>query len=221
MNNVLVIAVHPDDETIAAGGTLLRHKSNGDKIHWLILTGIHSGLGLDDYIITRQKEIEDVGKAYNFDSVNNLNLPTTRLDQTPMRDLITMISDIVNKIKPDIVYIPFEGDVHYDHFYAYKAIINSTKSFRFPFIKKLLMMETISETEFGSSIATNAFNPNVFVDITDFIEKKIEILKIYKSEIQDEPFPRSIKNIKSLASFRGATAGFRYAESFVLLKEII
>ena len=82
-------------------------------------------------------------------------------------------------------------------------------------------METLSETEFASSTKEDSFVPNMFVDITDFIERKIEIINIYKSETGPHPFPRSERNIRALAIFRGATAGCEYAESFTMLKEIV
>ena len=82
------------------------------------------------------------------------------------------------------------------------------------------MMETLSETEFAPSPKEDSFIPNMFVDITDFIERKIEIMKIYKSEIGACPFPRSERNVRALATFRGATAGCEYGESFMILKEI-
>ncbi len=81
-------------------------------------------------------------------------------------------------------------------------------------------MEVLSETEFAPSLKEFAFTPNYFVDISDFIEKKIEIMRFYKSEIKSSPFPRSINNIKALATLRGAMAGCEYAESFILIKEI-
>ena len=82
------------------------------------------------------------------------------------------------------------------------------------------MMETLSETEFSPPIKKDIFIPNTFVDITKFIDKKIQIMSFYKSEIKKHPFPRSKKNIKALANFRGATSGLKFAESFMLLKEI-
>ena len=83
------------------------------------------------------------------------------------------------------------------------------------------MMETLSETEFALSLKEDSFVPNVFVDISQVFEKKLEIMRIYESELGDHPFPRSERNLKALAIFRGATAGCEYAESFMLLKEII
>jgi LmbE family N-acetylglucosaminyl deacetylase len=81
-------------------------------------------------------------------------------------------------------------------------------------------METLSETEFSLSTKEDSFVPNVSVDIGEFIDKKIKIMNIYENEINKYPFPRSEKNIRALATYRGATSGCDYAESFMLLKEI-
>ena len=83
------------------------------------------------------------------------------------------------------------------------------------------MIETLSETEFAPSTKEDSFIPNVFVDITNFFDKKIEIIKIFESEISEHPFPRSERNLRALATLRGATSGCEYAESFILLKEIV
>jgi len=217
MNKVLILAVHPDDETLGCGGTLLKHKVNGDEIHWLICTDIDKS---HTYYDTRQDEIEKVSKLYNFDSVNNLKLKTMQVDEYSMSELIGKISKIINQIEPNIIYLPFKGDVHSDHRKIFEASYSCTKSFRYPFIKKIYMVETLSETEFAPSTKEDSFIPNVFVDISEFMNKKIEIMKVFESEIAEYPFPRSIRNLKALGSLRGATAGCEYAESFVLLKEI-
>ena len=83
------------------------------------------------------------------------------------------------------------------------------------------MMEILSETEFAPGVKEDAFTPNSFVDISNYIDKKIEIMKIFKSEIGEHPFPRSERNLRALATLRGATCGCEYAESFMLLKEIL
>lgn len=82
------------------------------------------------------------------------------------------------------------------------------------------MYECISETEFAPALPEKVFIPNYYVDISEFIERKLEIMKIYKSEIAEHPFPRSLKNIKALAHFRGASVGVEFAEAFQLLKYI-
>lgn len=222
MNNVLVIAVHPDDETLGCGGTIFKHKANGDAVHWLIVTSIQEQYGFAaDAVETRRQEIEKISSMYGFDGVHDLDFPTMQLDDIPFSRIIGSISDVFRQVEPDIVYLPFKGDVHTDHQIAFRAAYSCTKIFRYPSIKKIVMMETLSETEFAPSTKEDSFIPNMFVDITDFIDRKIEIMNHYKNEIGQYPFPRSEKNIRALATFRGATAGCEYAEGFITLKEIV
>ena len=219
---VLVVAVHPDDETLGCGGTLLRHKADGYAVHWLILTSIQEQYGFAASAVeARQQEIKAVSSMYGFDGVYDLDFPTMQLDDIPFSRLVDSISDVFKQIEPDIVYLPFKSDVHTDHRIAFRAAYSCTKIFRYPSIKKIAMMETLSETEFAPSTKEDSFIPNMFVDITDFIERKIEIMNIYKNEIGSHPFPRSERNIRALATFRGATAGCEYAEGFMTLKEIL
>jgi len=219
---ILVISPHPDDETLGCGGTILKYKSLGYKIYWLIITNIDIKNGWDEEIVyNRQEEIKAVEKIYKFDRTFKLDFPTTKLNEIPSKELIESISNVIFKIEPEIIYMPNRSDVHLDHEVAFKAIYNCTKNFRYPFIKKMLMYETLSETEFAPALPENVFIPNVFVDITDYFNKKIEIMKIYVSEIMKSPLPRSLESIESLAKYRGSCIGKRYAEAFMLLKEII
>ena len=218
MNKVLIVAVHPDDETLGCGGTLLKHKANGDEIHWLICTTINTQ---HTYYKQRELEIQKVNEHYNFNSIHNLELKTMQVDEYSMSELIGKISNIINEVEPNIVYLPFKGDVHSDHRKIFEASYSCTKSFRYPFIKKIYMIETLSETEFAPSTKEDSFIPNVFVDISSYMNKKIKIMKIFESEIGEHPFPRSERNLHALATLRGATAGCEYAESFVLLKEVL
>jgi len=220
-NKVLVIAVHPDDETLGCGGTLLKHKANGDEVHWVIGTNIKESEGFKKDIIKRRKnEIEKVEKLYGFDSTHSLGLSTMRVDEYSMSELVRMISKVITDVQPNILFLPFKGDVHSDHRKIFEAAYSCTKSFRYPFIRKIYMIETLSETEFAPSTKEDSFIPNVFVNISEFMDKKLEIMNVFASEMAEHPFPRSEKNLIALATLRGATAGCEYAESFVLLKEI-
>jgi len=193
MNKVLVVAVHPDDETLGCGGTLLKHKDNGDEIHWLIATDIRESEGYDNQTVkTREDEIIKVERLFDFNSVNRLGLPTTKIDEYSMGELISKISSVFNKVKPNIIYLPFKGDVHSDHKYIFDAAYSCSKSFRYPFIKKIYMMEVLSETEFSVSTKEDSFIPNVFVDISSYMDRKIETMKIYESEMDIHPFPRYV-----------------------------
>lgn len=221
MNKVLIVAVHPDDETLGCGGTLLKHKANGDEIHWMIATEVKESKGFTKEVVERRdREISQVSKMYDFNSTHKLGLPTMKVDEYSMSELIGSISKIISDIKPSIIYLPFKGDVHSDHRKIFEAAYACTKSFRYPFVKKIYMVETLSETEFAPSTKEDSFIPNVFVDMTEYMDKKLEIMKVFDSEISAHPFPRSIRNLKALATLRGATSGCEYAESFVLLKEI-
>ena len=215
---ILVVAAHPDDETLGCGGSLLKHKANGDEINWLICTTIDKN---QNYYQIREKEINKVSKLYAFNSVHNLRLKTMKTDEYSISKLIEKISKVINKVKPNIIYLPFKGDVHSDHRRIFEASYSCTKSFRYPFVKKIYMMETLSETEFAPSTKEDSFIPNTFVDISKHMDKKIQLMQIYKNEIGKHPFPRSERNIRALGTLRGATCGYEYAESFMLLKQIL
>lgn len=218
---VLVIAPHPDDETLGAGGTLLRHKADGENIHWLIATSISTELGYDTASVERrQREIERVSLAYGFTSVHAMELPSTRLDTMPLGDIIGGIAKVIQDINPETVYIPFPGDAHTDHRIVFEASIACTKSFRYPCIRRVAAMEIISETNFGLNPAGLPFQPNLFVDISKTLDKKIEIMGLYEGEMGTPPFPRSERSIRALAHLRGDQANAEAAEAFQILKDI-
>ena len=219
MNKVLVISPHPDDETLGCGGTLIRHKKEGDEIHWLIMTSVNSS---DKKIHNvKEKEIGEVSKAYSFDSTSRTKFLTSQLDTVPRKEIIQVISKVFEEIQPNYLYLPFKNDIHSDHSIVFDAAASCTKSFRYPYVKKVMIYETISETEFSIRPDREQFKPNLWIDISDYIDEKIEIMSLYESEIGKEPFPRSEQNIRSLAKFRGSTVGALSAEAFILLKEII
>lgn len=216
---ILVVSPHPDDETLGAGGTILRYKAMKNKIYWLNITNMKKEYGYaEGKILKRNKEIQLVNKLYNFDDFYNLELEPAGLDKYSNSEIIRRISQIIYKVQPNTIILPYKYDIHSDHHIVYNWIYSCTKSFRYSCINKILAMEIISETDFSSS--DNGFIPNYFIDISEFLEKKIEIMKVYESELSKHPFPRSIENIKSLATVRGATAGVKYAEAFRLIKAI-
>ena len=222
MPKIVAISTHPDDETLGCGGTLLKHKANGGEVYWVIVTAIKEQYGFSAEAVKRRRhEIETVSSMYAFDGIYCLDFPAMRLDEIPFRVIICGIADVFSQVNPEIVYLPFKEDIHTDHQISFRAAYSCTKSFRYPSIKKIVMIETLSETEFTPNANLVAFSPNMFVDITAFIERKIEIMKIYKGELASHPFPRSEKNIRALATFRGATAGCEYAESFMILSELL
>ena len=213
---VLVIAPHPDDETLGCGGTLHRHKHEGDEIFWIIVTSPGSNFGwTEDKIKKREEEIEKISKKYQFSSFFNFRLPSTQLDTLPINDLITKFVDVYNNIEPELIYIPFANDVHTDHQIITTSLQSTFKWFRHPYIKKVMMYETLSETDYN--FIGRSFKPNVFVNISEFFVQKINAMKIYKSETGPFPFPRSEEAIRSLAKLRCSQSGYKFAEAFQLL----
>mgnify|MGYP000974447043 FL=1 len=221
MRNIVVISAHPDDEILGVGGTLLKHKKNGDKIYWLITTNIFENQGFTkERISSRQKEIKKISEALEVEKLFMLNYPTMSLSTSTLIEMVPKISKVFTEIEPEIVYCLNRSDAHSDHRITFDAVMACTKSFRYPFIKQVLMYECISETEFAPQLPEKVFIPNYFVDISSFLEEKMNLMKIYESELGNHPFPRSLKNIEALATFRGASVGVEYAEAFQLIKYI-
>ena len=221
MNKVIVISAHPDDETLGVGGTLLKHKFNGDKLFWLNATKLDKeDPNLNKRIDEREKEIQEVIKKFGFEEFIQLDYIATQLNSESKLLMIPKMTQIFSRIKPEIVYVVNRSDSHSDHRYLFEAVFSASKTFRQPSIKKILMYECISETEFSAPLTENIFIPNYFVDITPFLDEKINIMNIYTSEISDPPFPRSEENIRALATLRGSTAGVIAAEAFHSLKII-
>jgi LmbE family N-acetylglucosaminyl deacetylase len=222
MKTVIAISAHPDDETLGLGGTMLKHVNDGDKLYWINVTNVFENYGFSkERVESRQKEIELVAQSYGCSKTFLLDYPTMNLSTDKLPKLISDLSNIFLEINPEIVYCPNRSDAHSDHRIVFEAVMACTKSFRYPTIKTVLMYECISETEFAPALAENMFVPNFFVDITGFLDRKIEIMNIYGSEVGIHPFPRSIENIRALATFRGATAGVHHAEAFQLVRHII
>jgi LmbE family N-acetylglucosaminyl deacetylase len=221
MKKILVISAHPDDETLGAGGTLLKHKKNNDELYWLIVTNVFEHQGFSkERVGSRQREIKEVSTLYGFKKVFQLDYPTMTITSETLLNMIPKISEVFEEVKPEVIYTLNRSDAHSDHRYLSDAVMACTKSFRYPFIKKILMYECISETEFAPAFPEKVFIPNYFVDITEYINQKIDIMVIFQSELGEPPFPRSKENIRALARFRGSTAGCQFAEAFQVVKII-
>lgn len=219
MEKYLIVATHPDDETLGAGGLMLRKKAEGNKVFVLNMTHMDTLYGYsDDNIQQRNNEIDKMVESYNLDGYYNLKLKPAGLDSYEEGELLHKIADVFNDVKPSVVILPYHKDVHSDHRITFDMCYSCTKNFRYPYIKKVLMMETPSETDFA--FYESGFKPNYFVNISDYIDKKIEISKIFKSEIHEHPFPRSEKNIRAYGTIRGAVMGVDCAEAFALVKSI-
>jgi LmbE family N-acetylglucosaminyl deacetylase len=220
---VLVIAPHPDDETLGCGGTLLKHVAAGDDVFWVIVTKAYEPRWPAEVIERREREIEQVSAAYGFKKKFRLSFPAARLDTVALEELLKSINDIVAEVKPDWIYTVHGGDIHSDHRVVFEATMSAVKAFNSTNqgVRRLLSYETISSTDAMPSSATTVFLPNVYCDITPFIDRKLEIMSLYQGEVHPYPLPRALESIRALARVRGATVAAEYAEAFMLLRELI
>ena len=217
--NVLVVSPHPDDETLGAGGTICRYIDEGNDVYWLNVTTMrNSGLFSEDTMEHREKQIDEIISFFGIKKRYQLDFPTTKLEEIKTSVAIEEISKIIKEVRPQVIILPDYNDAHSDHKYVFDWCYACTKSFRYPYIKQIMTMEILSESDFGHP--ENPFIANYYVDISKYMDKKIEALKIYDTELEEPPFPRNLKNIEALASLRGAASGVLYAEAFRMIKYI-
>ncbi|HDS09789.1 MAG TPA: PIG-L family deacetylase [Firmicutes bacterium] len=208
---VLVIACHPDDEILGLGGRLIKHVKEGDEVNICILTKAYEPDWTKEYISQKVAEQKKVDVFLGIKSRINLDLPTVKLNTFPHGSLNKLLQDVVDEIQPQIIYTHHPTDINLDHKIAFKSSLVVSRP---PLNINVLTFETLSETEWGYG----PFSPNIWVDITLEIDKKIEAFLIYESEVREYPHPRSVEGIRNLAGKRGAEANFHFAESFCLIR---
>ena len=213
-----IIVPHPDDEILGAGGTIALYASLGWEISALVVSGHLPPLySQEDFEITK-KEYQESSKIVGIAKTNFLKLPATKIHEIPISNLNESLSKFVLENDPSILLIPFP-DRHIDH----KLIFESSMVVSRPVglgkrIRLVAAYETLSETHWNAPYLEPNFVPNINVDISSTLEKKIDALRCYKSQIDETKSPRSVEAVKSLAKFRGSQSGHDFAESFVCIR---
>ncbi len=217
---VLVVAPHPDDETLGVGGTIAKYSAQGDEVFVLMVSG-----NLPP-IYSRKAYEETVSEAYSAFSVLGveksefLEIPATMIGDQPLHEVNARISKVVNDFNPHIVLCPYP-DRHIDHRLVFDSVMVATRPVGVgKDIEIVAAYETLSETHWNAPHIEPNFTPNWVVDISDHISKKLNALECYKSQISEFPGPRSIEAVESLAKFRGTQAGFGYGEGFHIVRMI-
>jgi LmbE family N-acetylglucosaminyl deacetylase len=214
--SIIIFTPHPDDETLGAGGFLLKKKSEGYQLVWLILTHMKEEFGwTKEQIQKRNEEIKKVSEMYPFDFVYNLEFEPTGLDRLSSSEIMKPIQKIIKDHEPEIILLTSANDPHTDHQIAHRVGISLTKKFRNSNIRLILEVEILSESNFGEK---EPISPNFFVDISDFFERKMEIMSQYSGEMGTHPFPRSKESLRALAILRGTQRGSLFAEAFRIIK---
>lgn len=224
--SILILAPHADDEVLGVGGTISRFVEEGKRVVVAVLTG-H---GVDPHPIWSRDAWDSV-RAEAAEACNTLgvaelifkDLPAACLDTCPAWEINRVVADLIREVSPVEVYVPFAHDLHQDHqAIAYAALV-ATRPY-LPIgqrVKRVLAYETLSETHLAAPYLFPAFQPNVFVDITAHLEKKMDAMRAYSSQLQAENLPRSIEALRALARLRGTHVGVNAAEAFILLRETL
>ena len=198
--NILAIGPHTDDIEFGCGGTLLRYAQKGHTLFLMVLTdGSYGG----DPEVRKNEQCE----AIKYIPAKELfwgNIKDTELEDT--RKLIISIEDVINKVIPDIVFLNYPSDVHQDHRAAAHAGVSATR-----YIKEVLFYEVPT---------TQHFEPDIFVDIKDVLEKKMELLQLHASQVHKVKVENLtiLESAKSCANFRGFQGRVKYAEGFKALR---
>ena len=216
---ILIVAAHPDDEILGCGGTIFKLKKN-NKIKIIFLTNGVSARSKDQKkIFARKHECEKLFKFLKIGKPIFFDFPDNQLDNFPLLKIIKKIEKILKTFKPEIVFTHFEDCLNIDHQTAFKATLTACRPLKKISVKKILSFEVLSSTEWTAS-KKKSFHPNFYINIDNEIKKKIEALKFYKSELKKYPHSRSVEGIKTLAKFRGISSGNKYAEAFILVRNI-
>lgn len=220
-----MVAAHPDDEVLGCGGTIARHAKGGDEVYILILgEGVTSrGVEAEEMrgkIEELRRNARGAAAILGAKKIFTFDFPDNRFDTAPLLDIIKTIEKVKKEVDPEMVYTHHAWDLNIDHQVTFKSTLTAFRPLKGERVRKILSFEVPSSTEWVAPGAGN-FIPNLFVDISKTLNKKIEALKAYKGEIREYPHPRSPKALKTIAERWGSSVGLRYAEAFVVVREVL
>lgn len=228
MSNILVVAAHPDDEILGVGGSVARHVANGDKVYAIILgegqtsRGEHREDISKEVVESLHKNTMESAKAVGYSDIFFADFPDNRFDQVDLLDIVKAVEHKIRELKPDIIYTHYSGDLNIDHQYTARAVLTATRPIGDYCVKEVYAFETLSSSEWNFDYSAQpAFCPNVFVDITDYYDKKEQAMNCYVSELCEFPHPRSLTGMDVLSRTRGMAAGMQRAEAFMLVRKCI
>lgn len=224
-DRILIFAPHPDDEILGCGGTMARHITAGDEVYVCIMTCGHPPI-FDDSIAkqngwphTLYPEIKRAHTLLGVKETFFLPFSAAAMETDLRYELNGKVMELVNRIRPDVVYMPHFGDMQKDHTLTAEAVMVAVRPKYGHVVRYVYAYETLSETEWNIPHAANAFIPNTFVDISDHLDKKLEAMSCYQSQLSPFPNPRSLEAVASLAKLRGSTMDVKAAEAFMLVRE--
>lgn len=218
---ILIVAAHPDDEILGAGGTLIKHANNGDEVFCLILgTG---ALSREKATTKEASKLHDdslaAGKVIGFKQAYYASFPDNGFDTVSLLSIAKAVEKYIEQLQPEVIYTHFENDLNIDHRITFQAVLTACRPCNGCNPLEIYMFETLSSTEWQAG-KNSSFRPNHYVNIEKELTRKIKALKKYKGEIRQYPHSRSAEGIKILSQFRGLECGLKFAEAFCLVRKI-
>ncbi len=213
--NIVIVAAHPDDELLGAGGTLAKLINHGYRVVTVIMA---NGRPEEDHHM-REFAIK-ANQRLGIQEVVFLGRNNLELESYPLHLLAKNIEDLFVKYEPGTVFTHHYGDLNRDHQITFQAVITAARPLPGKDPAELVCFEIVSSTEWTQSTDDKAFKPNYYVEISGTINDKIEALRHYHVEMRPFPHPRSYEGLTYLARVRGMTVGLEYAEAFEVVRKV-
>lgn len=218
---IAVVAPHPDDEILGCGGTIARAVKAGAQVHVVVVTRGQPPQ-FDAALVERIRgETLLAHASIGVTRTHFLDFPAAALDQVRRADLNQALSAVLADIEPDMLFVPFVGDIHIDHQIIFNAALVYARPRSGTVPACVLAYETQSETNWLAPGLTPGFLPNCYVDITGTLDAKLKAFEMFETQVMPSPDERSIDAIRALAIYRGATVYRSAAEAFVIVRQII
>jgi LmbE family N-acetylglucosaminyl deacetylase len=222
LSSLVVVSPHADDEVVGAGGVIARAAATGVDVH-VVLMAVdalkHWGLDAETTLEGRTQEIEAVAArlGFGYEIVYAGRNLIERLDSVGQRELVDVLEQAYNRLRPDLLLIPHGDDFDQDH----RAVFRAAHAAARPIpedLGKFLPPNVMTYEAPKLSWADVPFRPSFYVDISEQIEDKLEALRLYATQLRQPPHVRSAENLRALAYLRGSDIGVEYAEAFHVLR---
>jgi LmbE family N-acetylglucosaminyl deacetylase len=214
-DRVLVVAPHPDDETIGMGGTIAKLVSLSIPVRVIFMSnGVTSRDVARETVESRNRAARKAMDVLGVDDFNFFDFPDNRFDSLPILEIAKLLESEVSNFRPTVVFAPYRYDLNIDHQIASEATSIAVRPKLSNNVRLYLNYEILSST--GWNHAAPVFSPTVFVDIQNYWSLKLSALQAYGPEIDASPSARSIRVIEALANFRGGLVAKEKAEAFSL-----
>lgn len=218
---VLVVAPHPDDEVLGAGGTMARLAQGGHPVHVAVVTSGRPPRFDAAGVARVREEAAQAHAALGVAETHWLGFPAAELAEHPHAALNAGLGELMRRIAPRLVLAPHPGDIHMDHQLTFLSTLVASRPHQADYPAAIATYETLSETNWNAPHLTPAFLPNLHVDITATLEAKLAAFRLFASQVRPAPHERSVETLRALATLRGATVHRAAAEAFYLVRSVI